>query len=133
LGLLIKGGWVIDPAQDLDHPRDLYIDGDRISALELPGVISPEAHQVIEAEGLVVSPGLIDLHTHLREPGQEYKDTIATGGQAAAWGGFTAVTAMPNTHPVNDSAVVTRYILAKAREAGGPRVYPVGAISAGNQ
>lgn len=133
MGLLIKGGWVIDPAQDLDHPRDLYIDGDRISALELPGVISPEAHQVIEAEGLVVSPGLIDLHTHLREPGQEYKETIATGGQAAAWGGFTAVTAMPNTHPVNDSAVVTRYILAKAREAGGPRVYPVGAISAGSQ
>jgi len=132
VGLLIKDGRVLDPARNLDDTRDLLILEGRIAALEPPGVISPGEHQIIEAGGLVVTPGLIDLHTHLREPGQEYKETVATGGAAAAAGGFTAVTCMPNTIPVNDDASVTRYILGKAQEARGVRVYPVGAVSKGS-
>ncbi|OPX19766.1 MAG: dihydroorotase [Desulfobacca sp. 4484_104] len=133
MGLLIKGGMVVDPSQALEDQRDVLIDTGRISALEPPGVIPPDGHQVIEASNLVISPGLIDMHVHFREPGEEYKETMASGGQAAAAGGFTAVATMPNTRPVNDNAALTSYILAKARQAGGPRVYPVAAISQGSQ
>ncbi|MDD3581678.1 MAG: dihydroorotase, partial [Desulfobacca sp.] len=133
MGLLIKGGLVVDPSQDLEARRDVLIDTGRISALEPPGVIPTDGYQVIEAQNLVISPGLIDMHVHFREPGEEYKETIASGGQAAAAGGFTAVATMPNTRPVNDSAAVTSYILAKARQAAGPRVYPVAAVSQGSQ
>jgi dihydroorotase len=133
VGLLLKGGMVLDPAQDLDERRDLLIEDGRIAVLAAPGGISGEAHQVVDVTGLLVCPGLIDMHTHLREPGQEYKETIETGGQAAAAGGFTAVACMPNTLPVNDSATVSRYILEKAAQAGGVRVYPVAALSQGSK
>ncbi len=133
LSLLIRGGLVVDPALKLEETRDLLIEQGTIVALEPPGQIAPEGRQVIEARGLVVTPGLIDMHVHLREPGEEYKETIASGTRAAARGGFTAVAAMPNTKPVNDSAAVTRFILDQARRSGSARVYPVGAISVGSQ
>ncbi len=133
LSLLIRGGLVVDPALKLEETRDLLIEQGTIVALEPPGQIAPEGRQVLEARGLVVTPGLIDMHVHLREPGEEYKETIASGTRAAARGGFTAVAAMPNTKPVNDSAAVTRFILDQARRSGSARVYPVGAISVGSQ
>jgi dihydroorotase len=133
VGLLLKGGLVLDPAQNLEERRDLLIEDGRIAVLAAPEALPEEAHEVIDVSGQVVCPGLIDMHTHLREPGQEYKETIATGGQAAAAGGFTAVACMPNTLPVNDSATVTRYILEKAAQAKGVRVYPVAALSQGSK
>jgi dihydroorotase len=132
VSLLIKGGLVVDPAQDLMEPRDLLLTDGKVAALAPPGTIPAEGRQVIEAAGLVVTPGLIDMHVHLREPGEEYKETIATGTKAAAAGGFTAVACMPNTKPVNDNASVTRFILDQARAAGFARVYPVGAVSMGS-
>lgn len=133
MSLLICHGLVVDPAQNLELPRDLLIDNGKIAALEPPGAIPRRGRRVIDARGLVVVPGLIDMHVHLREPGEEYKETIATGTRAAARGGFTAVAAMPNTRPVNDNATITRFILDQARHAGHARVYPVGAISVGSQ
>lgn len=133
MNLLISGGLVVDPAQGLSQPMDLLLEGGKIAALEGPGTIPSEGRRVITAQGLVVTPGLIDMHVHLREPGEEYKETIESGTQAAVQGGFTAVAAMPNTHPVNDGAAVTRFILDQARSAGYARVYPVGAISLGSQ
>ena len=133
MGLLLKNGLVLDPGQNLAERQDLLIENGRIAVLGAPGSVSGEAHQVFDAGGLLVCPGFIDMHTHLREPGQEYKETIETGGQAAAAGGFTAVACMPNTMPVNDSATVTRYILEKAAAARGIRVYPVAALSHGSQ
>jgi dihydroorotase len=132
VSLLIKGGLVVDPAQELEAPRDVLIEDGRIAALALSGEIAADGHQVIAADGLVVTPGLIDMHVHLREPGEEYKETILTGTQAAVRGGFTAVAAMPNTNPVNDNTAVTRFILEAAKTAGLARVYPVGAISMGS-
>ncbi len=133
MGLLLKNGLVLDPVQNLAERQDLLIENGRIAILGAPGSVPGEAHQVVDASGLWVCPGFIDMHTHLREPGQEYKETIETGGQAAAAGGFTAVACMPNTMPVNDSAAVTRYILEKAAAAGGIRVYPVAALSQGSR
>jgi dihydroorotase len=132
VSLLIKGGLVVDPAQNLEAPRDLLIEDDKIAALAPPEGIPADGHQVIAAKGLVVTPGLIDMHVHLREPGEEYKETILTGTRAAVQGGFTAVAAMPNTSPVNDNTAVTRFILEAAKTAGLARVYPVGAISMGS-
>jgi dihydroorotase len=132
MSLLIAGGLVVDPAQNLEVPRDLLIDGGKIAALELPGTIPGDGRRVIDAQNLVVTPGLIDMHVHLREPGEEYKETILSGTGAAVAGGFTAVAAMPNTRPVNDNAAVTRFILEAAQAAGLARVYPVGAISMGS-
>lgn len=132
MSLLIQGGLVVDPAQALSAPRDLLIDGGKIAALEPPGTISPDGRRVIAARNLVVTPGLMDMHVHLREPGEEYKETILTGTAAAVAGGFTAVAAMPNTRPVNDNASITRFILETAKTAGLARVYPVGAISMGS-
>jgi dihydroorotase len=132
VSLLIQGGLVVDPAQNLEAPRDLLIEGGKIAALEPPGTIPADGRRVIAAQNLVVTPGLIDMHVHLREPGEEYKETILTGTRAAAAGGFTAVAAMPNTYPVNDNTAVTRFILEAARAAGLARVYPVGAISIGS-
>jgi dihydroorotase len=131
--LLITGGLVVDPAQGLEEGRDLFIVDGKVAALEPPGAISREGRQVIDATGLVVAPGLIDMHVHLREPGEEYKETIETGTKAAARGGFTAVACMPNTRPVNDTATVTRFILERAAQAGAVQVWPVGAISQGSQ
>ena len=133
MDILIRGGRVIDPG-NFDGQADLYIKDKKIAALkpggggEAPG----EGCRVVEAQGKVVTPGLIDLHVHLREPGQEYKETIASGCRAAVAGGFTAVCAMPNTQPVNDCAQVTEFILAQAHLAGTARVYPVGAVSPGS-
>jgi dihydroorotase len=133
VGLLLKGGLLLDPAQNQEERRDLLIEDGRIEVLGVPGLLSGDAHQVVDVSGLLVCPGFIDMHTHLREPGQEYKETIATGGQAALAGGFTAVACMPNTMPVNDSSTVTRYILEKAAQAQGVWVYPVAALSQGSQ
>ena len=129
---LLKGGRVIDPANGIDGAFDVLIDGDRIARVgrDLP----VDGATVVEIPpGLVVCPGLIDIHVHLREPGQEHKETVATGTAAAVAGGFTAVACMPNTVPVNDNANVTAYILAKAADAGLARVYPIGAVSRGSQ
>ncbi len=130
--MLICGALVVDPAQNLEEPLDLLVEGGKIAGLERPGTIPAEGRRVIVAQGLVATPGLIDMHVHLREPGEEYKETIATGSRAAVQGGFTAVAAMPNTWPVNDNAAVTRFILDQAGAAGYARVYPVGAISTGS-
>jgi dihydroorotase len=129
VSLLIRGGLVVDPAQGLEEVREVLIEGGKIAALEPPGKIPPAGRRVVEAQGVVVTPGLMDMHVHLREPGEEYKETVATGARAAVQGGFTAVACMPNTKPVNDTASVTRFILDQAKAAGLARVYPVGAIS----
>jgi dihydroorotase len=129
--LLVKGGRVVDPSQGLDAVLDvLLVDG---KVEKLGKQLAAKGAQVMGAKGLVVCPGLIDIHTHLREPGREDKETIATGTRAAAAGGFTAVCAMPNTDPVNDSAGITRSIVEKARAEGAVRVYPIGAITRGQQ
>jgi len=132
MNMLIAGGLVVDPALGLEEVRDLLVEDGRIVALEPPGAIPAEGREVIDARGLVVAPGLIDMHVHLREPGEEYKETIETGTAAAARGGFTGVACMPNTRPVNDSSAVTRFILDQADRMGRARVYPVGAISQGS-
>src|SRR5215207_5387452 len=129
---LLKGGRVIDPAQGLDGTFDVEIEGDRISRIgrDLPH----DGATIVEVPaGLIICPGFIDMHVHLREPGQEHKETVATGCASAVAGGFTAVACMPNTAPVNDNANVTRLILQKARAAGLARVYPIGAVSRGQK
>lgn len=133
MSLLIKGGLVVDPSRHLEEPLDLLVDKGKIVAVEPPGKIPDNGRRIISAPGLVVAPGLLDMHVHLREPGEEYKETILTGSRAAVQGGFTAVACMPNTRPVNDTAAVTRLILDQAREAGNARVYPVGAVSVGSK
>jgi dihydroorotase len=132
---LLKGGRLVDPFQGIDGVRDVLIDGGRVVGVgvELPPGETAGATIVEVPPDCVVCPGFIDMHTHLREPGQEHKETIATGAAAAAAGGFTAVACMPNTDPVNDEASVTRYIVQKATEAGSVRVYPIGAISKGSK
>ncbi|HXG64408.1 MAG TPA: dihydroorotase [Blastocatellia bacterium] len=128
--LLIKGGRILDPSRGVDELADLLIEDGRIASAGKE--LAAEGAEIFDASGLVVAPGFIDLHVHLREPGEEYKETIASGARAAVAGGFTAVCAMPNTKPVNDNASVTRYIVDKAREAGLARVYPIGAITRGS-
>jgi len=128
MSLLIRGGRIIDPSQQIDRLADLLIEDGVVTSIDEPGRASDGA-EVFDASGLIVAPGFIDLHVHLREPGEEYKETIATGAAAALAGGFTSICAMPNTRPVNDNASVTRFIIDKAREAGLARVYPVGAIT----
>jgi len=131
--LLVKNGRVIDPVTKTDAVRDLLLDGDKISEVAPPGKISAEQRaEVFDATGLIVAPGFIDLHAHLREPGQESSETIETGTRAAARGGFTAVCCMPNTKPVHDSASITRFILDKAKNAS-TRVWPIGAASLGSK
>ncbi|NOT28597.1 MAG: dihydroorotase [Acidobacteria bacterium] len=129
---LLKGGRVIDPVNGIDGMHDVLLDGDRIAAVgkDLP---VDGATVVAVPAGMIVCPGFIDMHVHLREPGQEHKETVATGTASAVAGGFTAVACMPNTSPVNDNANVTGYILAKAAEAGLARVYPIGAVSRGSK
>jgi dihydroorotase len=129
---LLKGGRVIDPANGIDAVRDILLDGERIARVGTN--IPVDGATVVDIpDGLVVCPGFIDMHVHLREPGQEHKETVATGTASAIAGGFTAVACMPNTSPVNDAANVTTYILEKAREANLARVYPIGAISRGSK
>lgn len=130
--VLLKGGRVVDPANRRDGEFDVLIDNGRIAAIgkSLPAA---DARVVSLRSGWIVAPGLIDIHVHLREPGQEHKETIATGTAAAAAGGFTAVACMPNTDPVNDHPGVTELILRKAADAKLARVYPIGAVSMGSQ
>jgi len=132
---LLKGGRVVDPANGLDGRFDVLIDGDRIAQVgaDLPASLAEGGDVVTMPEGFVVCPGLIDMHVHLREPGQEHKETVATGVASAVAGGFTAVACMPNTKPVNDHAGVTQFILQKAAEANLARVYPIGAVSRGQK
>jgi dihydroorotase len=130
IGLVIRGGRVIDPSQELDRTADVLIEDGVVSKIG-DAVDAPDGAEEIDASGLVVCPGLIDIHVHLREPGQEWKETVRTGSMAAAAGGFTAVACMANTDPVNDSASVTELILTQAQRAGFARVYPVGTVSKG--
>jgi len=120
----------VDPVAEVTAEKDVLIEDGVITQME-PGITCTDA-KTIDASGKLVSPGLIDMHTHLREPGFEYKETIASGCRAAVRGGFTAVACMPNTNPVTDSRAVIRYILEKAREAATARVYPIGAITRGS-
>jgi dihydroorotase len=137
--LLIKNGRVLNPATKSDATMDVLLDGDHIKEIAAPGKTSAGSAQsqngleVFDAAGLIVAPGFIDIHVHLREPGQENSETIETGTRSAARGGFTAVCCMPNTKPVNDNASVTRFILDRAKAAGGVRVWPIGAASVGSK
>jgi dihydroorotase len=128
---MVRGGHVVDPATGVDGMFDVLVDAGVIRRVgkDLP-VDGAEVYEV--PRGAVVAPGLIDIHVHLREPGQEHKETIATGVASAVAGGFTAVACMPNTDPVNDHAGITQFILSKAAEAGLARVYPIGAVSLGS-
>jgi dihydroorotase len=136
VSLLIRGGRILDPSRGMDETGDILIEDGRVAGVGADLAAStPElanGAEVFDADGLVVAPGFIDLHVHLREPGEEYKETIASGAAAAAAGGFTSVCAMPNTSPVNDNASVTRYIIEKARQAALANVYPIGAITRGS-
>jgi dihydroorotase len=128
--LVLRDGRVIDPANGIDGVQDVVIADGTIERVGGTGA-APRGAEVIDVAGKVVCPGFIDIHVHLREPGFEYKETIASGTRAAAAGGFTAVACMANTHPVNDNRSITDYILAKARSEGVVRVYPIGAVSRG--
>jgi dihydroorotase len=131
--LLIKNGRVLDSASKTDAIRDVLLDGETIAEIAAPGKISrANGAEVFDATGLVVAPGFIDMHVHLREPGQENSETIETGTKAAARGGFTAVCCMPNTRPVNDNASITRFIVDRAKVHGHVRVWPIGAASIGS-
>jgi dihydroorotase len=130
---LLKGGRLIDPASSRDGEFDLLIDDGRISRVGRDLPLDTDVQLVEIPAGFVICPGLIDMHVHLREPGQEHKETVATGTAAAVAGGFTAVACMPNTSPVNDNAGVTEFILKKAAEANLARVYPIGAVSRGQK
>ena len=130
---LLRGARVVDPANGRDGVFDVLIDGDRIARVGRDLPAGADTTVVDVPSGLVICPGLIDMHVHLREPGQEHKETVATGTAAAVAGGFTAVACMPNTSPVNDNAGVTEYILKKAAAANLARVYPIGAVSRGQK
>ena len=130
--VLVKGGRIIDPSQGRDERGDLLVRDGVVAAIQ-PELTPPDGARVIDAAGMVVCPGFIDLHCHLREPGFEYKETIATGTRAAAKGGFTTVCAMPNTDPVTDSRAVVDFLLRRAREDGVVRVLSIGAVTAGSR
>jgi dihydroorotase len=129
--LLIKNGRVLDPASRTDAALDVLLDGERVAQVGT-NLATPDA-EIFDAKGLIVAPGFIDLHCHLREPGQEMSETIESGTRAAARGGFTAVCCMPNTQPVNDSASVTRGIVERAAAVASVRVWPIGAASQGSE
>jgi dihydroorotase len=128
--LLIRNGRVVDPSQDIDQGMDILLEDGRVAGMS-ERLDDPGDVEIVDVAGLVVAPGFIDLHTHLREPGFEYKETIETGCRAAVAGGFTAVCCMANTDPVNDDPSVTRFIMERASDVGLARVYPIGAISKG--
>ena len=131
MSLLIKNGRVIDPSQNIDDTLDILVDEGKIKEVG-KGLKAPGA-EAVDAKGMLVVPGLIDMHVHLRDPGLEYKEDIITGTRAAAAGGFTSVACMPNTKPVNDNKTVTAYILDKARREGVVNVFPIGAITQGSK
>src|SRR5512136_3108330 len=130
--VVVQGGRVIDPASGIDGVRTVVVRDGRIAAVA-ERAEAPAGALVVDARGKWVTPGFVDLHVHLREPGQEYKETVQSGARAAVAGGFTAVCAMPNTVPVNDNTTVTELVLARAAAAGLARVYPVGCISRGQK
>jgi dihydroorotase len=130
--VLIRGGRVIDPSRGADEISDLLLADGKVEAVGRD-LGRPDGATVIEAAGTVVAPGLIDLHVHLREPGQEDVETVASGAMAAAAGGFSAVCAMPNTDPVTDNQAAVGFIVSQAQRAGKARVYPIGAVSLGQK
>ncbi|HMV31259.1 MAG: dihydroorotase [Gemmatimonadales bacterium] len=130
--ILIRGGRVIDPSRRTDGVADVYLVEGKVAAVGR-NITGEDGCQVIEAKGRVVTPGLIDLHVHLREPGFEHVETVATGAMAAAAGGFTAVCAMPNTDPPLDNQGAVGFVISQAQKAGKARVYPVGTISLGQK
>src|SRR3954471_9010454 len=130
--VLFKSVHLVDPAAGRNGAFDILIDGDRVSRIGKD--LAADGATVIELpSSFVVTPGLIDIHVHLREPGQEHKETVMSGTASAVAGGFTAVACMPNTEPVNDSASVTEFIVKRAAEAASARVYPIGAVSMGSK
>ncbi len=132
MNILIKNGHVIDPANKIDEKIDILVSDGKIAKSGRLGSISSNNVEVIDAANRLVVPGLIDMHVHLREPGYEYKETIASGTAAAKAGGFTSVCCMPNTNPVNDNRSITEFILSQARDVS-VRVYPIGAITKGSK
>ncbi|MGB9590686.1 MAG: amidohydrolase family protein, partial [Candidatus Hydrothermia bacterium] len=123
---LLRGARLFSPGDGLDVVADVLLEGGRIARI---GKLDPEGHQVVDLSGLTLMPGFIDLHAHLREPGQEYKETIETGTLSAKRGGYTTVVSMPNTKPPVDSPEGVRFVIKKATEAGHVRVLPAGALT----
>ncbi|MCB1023077.1 MAG: dihydroorotase [Acidobacteria bacterium] len=130
--LLIKNGHLIDPIGKENTGMNVLIEDGKVSAWLRQDEEAPKDAEIFDASGMLVAPGFIDLHVHLREPGQEHKETIATGCAAAAAGGFTSVCPMPNTNPINDNAAITRFMIEQAEHAGFSNVFPVGAITKGS-
>ncbi len=131
--LVIRGGHLVDPAGGVDALKDILLKDGRVAEVAAPGKLKQaEGAELLDATGLTLAPGLVDIHVHLREPGQGYKETISTGTAAAAAGGFTAVAAMPNTTPVNDSPEITRWMQAPERGAS-VRVFPIAAATRGSK
>src|ERR1044071_5547932 len=130
--LLIANGYVIDPAQQINAGKNVLVEDGRIVGLPERSEPAPDDVQILDATGLIVAPGLIDLHTHLREPGQEYKETIASASAAAVAGGWTSICAMPNTDPINDNPAVTRFMIEQGQLAGLANVFPIGAVTKGS-
>jgi dihydroorotase len=132
MNILIRNGHVIDPGNKVDEKLDVLVSDGKIAKLGKPGSLPGNGAQVVDAANKLVVPGLIDMHVHLREPGFEYKETIATGTASAKAGGFTSVCCMPNTNPVNDNRSVTEFILSQAKDSAA-RVFPIGAITKGSK
>ena len=130
--MLLRNGRVIDPSRGLDQTADVLVTDGKIAAVG-PGLSAPDGADVRDVRGLVVAPGLVDVHVHLREPGNEDEETVASGARAAAAGGFTAVCAMPNTDPVTDNQAAVGFIVRQSVRAGLARVYPIGAVSVGQK
>ena len=130
--LVIANGYVIDPAQRMNAGRNVLLENGRIVGVLERSEPLPEDAKILDATGLIVAPGFIDLHTHLREPGQEYKETIATGASAAVAGGWTSVCAMPNTDPINDNPALTRFMIEQGQAAQMANVFPIGAVTKGS-
>src|SRR5690349_10134225 len=133
--LVFRGARVLDPSRQLDEVSDVVIENGRVKRVgrDAGANLSGERVRVIDAKGLWLAPGFFDLHVHFREPGQEYKEDIATGLAAAAAGGFTTVCPMANTNPVNDTRSITEVMVRRAREIGGPRLLPIAAITRGQK